>query len=824
MAISQVTKGVFVVSPDQQKRYKDTAAGEYTSVFTKNRADQWELAQKQALMEMNLSAKAFELQADLYQRRNTDIDNRVQAMQTAIDRAKGDNAALAQAAKIATEKERLDVAKAKASREEAQAATMPLARGGGSSTTVKDERTTTKPGYTVKSTGGSGDSGGKVGTADATEIGGAVRASGGSAAAAVQDLEKRKAAGTVTSTTGEDAIAVNAALVTAIIEDRVTADKDRDTAEKEVLTELANAKQNQYIDDFSNDTRKKETGGGPRSTTYPTVVTTTPLTKSTTTRTGGGSEQVNKYPGLKDFDFEAVPITAEVIDIATMEKQRDAIEAERNGLAPPQVPDMDYINRARGIAATRFGPTRQSPAYAQRAALGYLSSAPADVVKAAYDQYMSSQAVPPASSFAEPAESASQPLAPSAKQAPEPRDRRNRREKPISVPESLIGAGLLGAGPGPATLLNTPVPKSDWDSLAPPNVPESDAARMFRLRGTMAGASAAEPVAYERGNIPPPPDIGEKPEEPEVEKKRRSLGDYLLRGFKPELDRQTGDLNLSGQEYVTAVQGVGDQSPGRQARLFPNTMSPPYPREVNGRSFRPVSYNEMRGDPAGEAFLDQNFLELEGISDTAPQYNQQLYRPPTPAVQQSTMTAPVGQVEPIQYTPRARPGDVSLGEKPEGALGPSTEPQFMQQPAERGPLTAGRTGPPFGATRRADAAIEATKRVSDVKAATKAGLGGETLGISAKKDPTAEVYLFNRMAAAVELSKQEQKLKRLIASGPGKIANDLYVADKSKGVSWNKTWSEITMTFANDKEAMAKAHEVMLALSMKSDDQTTPKE
>jgi len=818
MAISQVTKGVFVVSPDQQKRYKDTAAGEYTSVFTKNRADQWELAQKQALMEMNLSAKAFELQADLYQRRNTDIDNRVQAMQTAIDRAKGDNAALAQAAKIATEKERLDVAKAKASREEAQAATMPLARGGGSSTTTKSGSTTTKPGYTVTSTGGgSGDSGGKVGTADALEIGGAVRASGGSAVAAVKDLERRKAGGTVASTTGEDAIAVNAALVTAIIEDRVDANKDRDAAEKEVLTELANAKQDQYIDDFSTDTRKKETGGGPRTTTYPAVTTVRPPSTSTTTKTGGGSEQVLKSPGLGDFDFEAVPITAEVIDIATMEKQRDAIEAERNGLAPPQVPDMDYINRARGIAATRFGPTRQSPAYAQRAALGYLSSAPADVVKAAYDQYMSSQAVPPASSFAEPAESApATPVAPVAPVA---------SARPVSTPASLVGAGLLGAGPGPATLLNTPIPKSIFDRLPPPYVPESDAARMFRERGPMAGAQEA-PVTYERGNIPPPPDMGEKPEavEPEVEKKRRSLGDYLLRGFKPELDRQTGDLNLSGQEYVTAVQGVGDQSPGRQARLFPNTMSPPYPREVNGRSFRPVSYNETRGDPAGEAFLDQNFLELEGISDTAPQYNQQLYRPPTPAVQQSTMVAPVGQVEPIQYTPRARPGDVSLGEKPEGALGPSTEPQFMQQPAERGPLTAGRTGPPFGATRRADAAIEATKRVSDVKAATKAGLGGESLGITAKKDAAAEVYLFNRMAAAVELSKQDQKLKRLIASGPGKIANDLYVADKSKGISWNKTWSEVTMTFANDKEAMAKAHEVMLALSMKSDDQKTPKE
>jgi hypothetical protein len=298
----------------------------------------------------------------------------------------------------------------------------------------------------------------------------------------------------------------------------------------------------------------------------------------------------------------------------------------------------------------------------------------------------------------------------------------------------------------------------------------------------------------------------------------------LLRGFKPELDRQTGDLNLSGQEYVTAVQGVGDQSPGRQARLFPNTMSPPYPREVNGRSFRPVSYNETRGDPAGEAFLDQNFLELEGISDNVPQYNQQLYRPRTPAVQQSTMTAPVGQVEPIQYQRGVRPGDVSLGEKPEGAIGPSTEPQFMQQPAERGPLQAGRPVLPFGATGRANAAIEATKRVADIKAATKAGIGGETLGISAKKDAAAEVYLFNRMAAAVELSKQDQKLKRLIASGPGKIANDLYVADKSKGISWNKTWSEVTMTFANDKEAMAKAHEVMLALSMKSDDQKTPKE
>jgi hypothetical protein len=80
------------------------------------------------------------------------------------------------------------------------------------------------------------------------------------------------------------------------------------------------------------------------------------------------------------------------------------------------------------------------------------------------------------------------------------------------------------------------------------------------------------------------------------------------------------------------------------------------------------------------------------------------------------------------------------------------------------------------------------------------------------------------MESALELSKKDDKLRRIIASGPGKIANDLYVANKSKGIPFNKTWEEITMTFAQDKEGMSRAHEVALALDMKATDQKTPKE
>jgi hypothetical protein len=810
MAISQVTKGVFVVSPDQRKRYQDTAAGQYTSVFTKNRADQWEMAQKQSLMEMELGSKRWATEMELYKRRIEDLNARAKAIESAIADAGGDNAKLAQAAKIATERENTDRMKEEARRQEAAAAVMNRPVGGGTSTTTRPASTSTST-----STGGGGGGGGpkpaKVGTADAAEIGGAVRTGGGSATATAGDLERRKASGTVVGKTGPDAVAVNAGAVQAMIEDRAGKGVTRDEAERQVLTELQAGGYGQYVSDYGSHMDAQETtGGGPRTT-----VTTRPGSTSTTVRTGGGSETVPKYPGLGELDLPPADITPEVIDVAALIKQREALDAERKGLLPPNLPDMDYITRARGIMAGRFGPTpvQPAPAYAQRNALAYLASAPKDVVQAAYQEYL--KTLPPQT--------------PPAAEAPALTAMQKQQQDVAAARAS----GILAPNADLDALLNTPLPSAE--GLRAPVVQESLAARMFRERSPTFGqggtAEAAPPISI---NVPPPPEMGTKPEPADAatEKKRRTLGDILLRGFKPQYDRTTGELiapNLTGPERAEAIQGIDMQSPGRQSRLFPESMLPPYPREVNGQSFRPLSYDETQVNPEGERALQEQRIALESMfpEGIPPQFAANLAPPPrTPPPRMSTMTAPNIQAEPMQSFTRTSPvpPPPELGEKPMGDIPVYPAAPGMAPEAPPQPLKAPRPVMPAGATGRAENAMGAAKRVADVKAAAAAGIGGETAGVGAKKNPTAENYLFYRMESALELSKKEDKLRRIIASGPGKIANDLYVANKSKGIPFNKTWEEITMTFAQDKEGMSRAHEVALALDMKATDQKTPKE
>lgn len=812
MAISQVTKGVFVISPDQQKRYQDTAAGQYTSVFTKNRADQWEMAQKQSLMEMELGSKRWAAEMELYQRHVQDLDARAKALESAIADAGGDNAKFAQAAKIAAERENTERMKEESRRDELRATMMNQPQGGGTSTTVKPPSTSTSVSTGGGGGGGTTPSAGKLGAADSAEIGGAVRAGGGSAVAAVNDYEKRKAAGTQVAKTAADAVAQNAGLVQALIEDRVAKGGDRASATADVLSELDNADKGQYVDDFRSHMEAVPAttggGGGPRTT-----VTSRPGTTSTTVRTGGGSVAVPKYPNLPPLDLPESVITPELVDIAALIKQRDAIDAERKGLLPPNLPDMDYITRARGVMAARFGPTpvQPAPAYAQRNALAYLASAPKDVVQAAYQEYLKTLPPPPAPAPA---------LTPMQKQQADVAAAR--------------GAGILGPNPELDALLGTPVPSAE--GLRAPVVQESLASRMFRERSPTFGqggtAEAAPPIGI---NVPPPPEMGTKPEpvDAETERKRRTLGDILLRGFKPEYDRTTGQLivpQLTGPERAEAIQGIDMQSPGRQARLFPESMKPPYPLQVNGQSFRPLSYAETQNvnydkekkyDP-GEDFLNAQRIELEAMfpEGIPPQFTAKLAPPPaTPAHRLPTMTPPTIQAEPIPSPARMSPvpPPESLGEKPTGEIPVYPAVPGMAPAAERPPLKAPRPAGPSDVVGRAEDAMKAATRMKDMEKAAKAGIGGD-------KKLSAGTYLFSRMETAFELIRKDDKLRRLVASGPGKIANDLYVANKSKGVPFNKTWDEITMTYAQDKEAMAKAHEVALALDMKANDQKTPKE
>lgn len=119
------------------------------------------------------------------------------------------------------------------------------------------------------------------------------------------------------------------------------------------------------------------------------------------------------------------------------------------------------------------------------------------------------------------------------------------------------------------------------------------------------------------------------------------------------------------------------------------------------------------------------------------------------------------------------------------------------------------------ATQRAEITADAAERLQDIKAA---GAMESFRGPKPQKRETKEDYLFGRLQEAYTLSKKIDKLDRLIASGAGKVAYDLYVGNKATGKPFSKTYEEITMTFSGDRSAMEQAHAVALALDMKDSD------
>jgi hypothetical protein len=115
----------------------------------------------------------------------------------------------------------------------------------------------------------------------------------------------------------------------------------------------------------------------------------------------------------------------------------------------------------------------------------------------------------------------------------------------------------------------------------------------------------------------------------------------------------------------------------------------------------------------------------------------------------------------------------------------------------------------------AEAAGSAKKTMADIKAA---GAVEAFRGPKTGPGQTKEGYLLNRLEGAYLLTKRADKLSRISASGPGKVAYDLYVANKAKGIPFGRTYEEITMTFSGDMSAMEKAHETALALDIKDRD------
>jgi hypothetical protein len=92
-----------------------------------------------------------------------------------------------------------------------------------------------------------------------------------------------------------------------------------------------------------------------------------------------------------------------------------------------------------------------------------------------------------------------------------------------------------------------------------------------------------------------------------------------------------------------------------------------------------------------------------------------------------------------------------------------------------------------------------------------------------KAKPSGKTGYFQlRFDNAKEIVSQPGKLARLTASGPGKVAADVYNANKTTGKDFKLTYDTLTATYEDDKEALATAHQVALALDIASRARTAP--
>lgn len=707
MAIQNVGQGVYVIVPEKV----DTQGGKYVSLFTKQREEQWQLAQKQAGFEADLAAKSYAEQMKVYRDRVDAMNDQIRDLRKLRERALSDELTAKDKAELASWKLQADRDAKIAAR-----ANKPLP------STTRTETTGTA------GRGGKGPTLGKVGDADKEIIMGAMAPAVGDVGTALAGVKDARETTDLAAATPEDTDAQNFFVINDLADKRVLATgEDKDTAIAEVLRE-SNAIDPQYAESYARHVRTKdeiETGtAGDR--------------KTTTTRTGGGAARVPEYEfgkeGATPKAGPEIPVESREQMQADIDKKIGEIQDEIKGLKAPTFETFDYITRAREIASGRFGPTSPSPAFGQRNALQILLRATPEEQQ----RYLADfRASPEGQAFLATRTSAApatpEVTAPAATPAPV-------ETTPVATPATA------------ETSVPTPPPAPVTPPQPAPPIPE------------------AVPV--------PPVDI--RPEAAAL------MTPDEIAAFKERLAASAAAAQMRRDLAAVEMGGEGI-SPEMIASVGRLTPPPRLPAPERPQMTPPVGVAESMGAvrvPSG-------------------------VKPPT--------TLPsIG-----RYTP-------GPGLTPVEREAPSTADVAPRAPAEAPPGYFDRPSRPLSANIAAQMAIrEGTEAAETAAAAKKTMTDIEKAGAldtfrgPEKVRETKQTYLLNRLDTAYSLVKKPSKLDRVIASGPGKVAYDLYVANKSTGKPFSKTYEMLTIEFAGDRSLMEQAHAVALALDIK-DSNTAP--
>jgi len=359
MPINQISKGVYVISAPDVKRYKDTAAGEYTSVFTKQRADQWELAQKQALMEYKDRDLKYQAEVELYKDRIKNLENAKADLISGIESRNANriNDALKKTAELELQA-KSTTARLKAERQAEQASTVYL-----------------MPGTTTTQAGGEFGTGReKVKSRVEEVIGGAMAEGAGDTAAVAASFKKGAiGAGLGTSLSPGESDLAGYQLYEGLVDSKVRGGQTREEAVANTARELVTSGNTDIVVSHKNVSEKKSpTGGGGFTTTTEREVEAMPRYPGLGAVSGVSAPSVGAYPGAE----ESKAGLAYEPTLEDAEKALKSINEMISGVQAPKLSDFDYITRAREIAAGRFGPTvgAQAP-YVQRNVLDALLSA-----------------------------------------------------------------------------------------------------------------------------------------------------------------------------------------------------------------------------------------------------------------------------------------------------------------------------------------------------------------------------------------------------------------------------------------------------------------
>lgn len=913
MAVSQIGRGVFIVSPQLQKEYSNSAAGNYTSQFTKNRGDQWEMAKQQAMLEMGAASSTYAAQLNSYERRLAALDQRVlQIDRDTASLIRGEGKAQDAAYKTA-EVEGSKRWKEENKRDEKQAE-VSGARGASSSTTSTTRPTTTST--TVKTGGGAA-------TVNKTDIS-AVDLSVGSSAPVneqYKNIVTQQGAGGFGG--GKSQPEIDAG-VQMLFDSRIQKEADKyQTGGMDAATALDTARTDSLIAIENSPTTanmlKARWEGTAPAEGAGVSTRTTPGGTTTSTRYDSGSAGTPRYPGLGD--------TGEVpqidVQIASRQEELDRLAAlraelanERAGLAGPTAPggqSSDFITRARDIAAGRFGPTRGRAApYVQRNTLDTLMNLPQEQRDAILEQYRKTLDKP---------EYVPTPYEPYVEETPYKTD---YRRLPAGTVAALEGAKLNRGGPsgpmGTGEIYPDPERRDPEFGLTNPDqlfheynqyIKPSLAGRPFSGIGdrpiypgdptygdTTPDASQREgliPRSFgrnvTRGEGPSPDTSGTRAAIEAVERENavkaaaaglqkvqdnnrnreaadleagrllQNLNTLYPEGVPPDLSglRGTTDTRTPFRPTPppeTTVRGASDTmvTPYRagyedtglvkeegviedyppEVRAAQEVLAPPsggrnvtMPPRRDNATFNArqtiVDYKKAESDAAKDRFEMLNTLFPEGVP---PEYAVRLQNAPSaikPLAPQQFVPPP-GQIDTVADLPRLDKRGFAIGPeepKAEGVISDVSEtfaPMSGGLPLSPGPNVKNAPQKYSDATTEANALVKATETGAMVDK-----FGGKVLGVEQKK-PTTVTFLQERYVSATELAKKPEKVKRLTASGIGKVVSDIYNANKTAKKSLNRSWEEIVITYSGSKEELKTALDILLALDMLEDSKSRPKE